>query len=303
LLIIFPSAITEVCNVFKVPSYLRDQSSLLAALVPWSLTAKEVAQNTIPISSNEWIHGNLSAELQKRIESSSETRKHLQTPLFSQGLRIHKFTLDIWDFLTRSPRLYCLWPNPSDGKPSDTGYETSALVAVLNACSAKNVGYKADVRVVFVHVGALPTFHKLPALAMRRCKQQEMRIYSYGTHPTVPSDRWGMREIFPIGAYECLVPLLHLFLSGMHTGGILTFSPRALWEDPLGAYRLVRLADQHPFWMSYIHPYVLAALVKRDYATVDPIPLVERSVYQCSIARCLLTLFVAANFFTRSSSS
>ena len=40
LLLVFPSAIAEVCNLFKVPAHLKDQSSVLAALLPWSLTVK-----------------------------------------------------------------------------------------------------------------------------------------------------------------------------------------------------------------------------------------------------------------------
>ncbi|KAI0702474.1 hypothetical protein BC835DRAFT_1320860 [Cytidiella melzeri] len=261
LLVIFPPAITEICTLFRVPDYLSAQSTLLAALVPWSLTADEYVNNTsLQPLDNIRMTGQLDPDLQKVLSTNRQTLRLLQRPLFAQGLRIHKFTVEIYDFLTRSPRSYCMWHSPPEGKLDDSKYETSLLVAVLDACGAKNKGYKSDVRVIFVHVGALSTLGKLPALAMRKCKQQDMRIYSFGTHSTVPPNRWGLREIYPIG-------------------GIVTFTPAALLEDPLGIYKLIKMVDQHPLWMCYVHPYVLAALFKQDYANSDPVAVVERGEF------------------------
>lgn len=201
-MIIFPSAITEVCNLFKIPPYLQDQSSVLAALIPWTLTVEAYTANRWRQVRSDPYKGaaTLNPELFEVLRQKGKKRKLLQTPLFSQGLRIHKFDADIYDFLTRASRSYCVWHTPADGALNEPGYETRALISVLDDCNANNVGYKADVRVIFVHIGALPTLRKLQALAMRRCKQIDLRIYSYGTHATVPPDRWGLREIYPVGA-------------------------------------------------------------------------------------------------------
>lgn len=59
-------------------------------------------------------------------------------------------------------------------------------------------------------------------------------------------------------------------------GGILTITAPALMEDPFGVYRLIKLIDQHPLWMCYIHPYVLAALVCRDYPDANLSALIEK---------------------------
>lgn len=141
------------------------------------------------------------------------------------------------------------------------------LVVLLDECRARNVGHKADVRVIFVHVGALETVRRLPAFAMRRARNPEIRIYSYGTCHSVPPERWGLREIYPIGM--CIgIAIVYVTYHG--TGGIVTFTVSAFKDDPFGLYRLVKLIEEHPLWMCYIHPYVLAALFKRDHPVADP---------------------------------
>ena len=71
------------------------------------------------------------------------------------------------------------------------------------------------------------------------------------------------------------------------TGGIVTVTAAALMEDPFGVYRIMKLVEQHPFWMCYIHPYVLAALIKRDYPNSDPSTLVQ-SYVPVYLLRCRL---------------
>lgn len=215
LLVLFPSAISEVCDLFKVPAYLAHQSAVLVALLPWSLTVKQLEENNWHSGPNITCAplpytGQIEPGLLEIIQGTKKECKLHQKPLFSQGLRLHKFTREICEFLSRSPRNYCVWHSPADGPVTNPGYETRALTAVLDEYDAKNVGYKSDVRVIFVHVGALPTLRKLQALAMRRRKQPDLRIYLYGTHTTVPPGRWGLREIYPIGkssAFQLVVQL------------------------------------------------------------------------------------------------
>ena len=116
--------------------------------------------------------------------------------------------MPLYKFLTITSRTYCLWYAGADGKAGEiAGMETTALRTILTTLKAKDMGYKSDVRIIFVHVGALKTFFKLPVLAERRVKQPEIRFYTYGTHESVAPERWGIREIFPIGACARLHPL------------------------------------------------------------------------------------------------
>lgn len=175
-------------------------AQLLAALVPWKLTVEQYQQH-------EWqgSHHTLKPE-DGRIDPqfaaiAGELAPMLTAkPQLATGLRLHHFSAADHDFFTRGQRNYCLWHAPADGSAKEPGFETRALVAVLGAWHAQDVGHKKDARVVFVHVGALRSLPKMEAIAMRRCKRPEVRFYSYGTHASVPPERWGVREIYPIGA-------------------------------------------------------------------------------------------------------
>ena len=198
LLIIFPGVHKDLSSYLKVPPEVRD-GKLIAMLVPWAITADDYVNGRWFKSRHELFMdgGQLDPEMAKRIEGHPA----LGSSSFALGLRIHGFNARVWDFLSRSPRDYCLWFENADGTSSHPGFETKALIATLDACKARNVGYKQDVRVIFVHVGALRSFYKLHALAMRRSKLSSLRFYLYGTHPTVPPTRWGIREVYPTG--EC----------------------------------------------------------------------------------------------------
>lgn len=197
-LLIFPSAISEICSTLKVSSQLR-ASPLLAALVPWKLTTEQYREN-------EWqkTQEDLSPKYGRVETISAEKGSALSRTLtaksyYGRGLRIHHFSTADYDFFKRSARAYCLWNAPSDGTAKAPGFETKTLVSMLDTWKATNAGYKADVRVIFIHIGALSSLHKLEALAMRRCKRPDMRFYTYGTHHSIHPERWGIREIYPLG--------------------------------------------------------------------------------------------------------
>ncbi|KIP11426.1 hypothetical protein PHLGIDRAFT_474501 [Phlebiopsis gigantea 11061_1 CR5-6] len=256
LLLVFTPSSTEVCSTLKLPSRFRT-SPIIAALVPWKLNVKQYREN-------EWQRaqdglkssdGRIEAKL---AESIGKLPKAVTAkPQYARGLRIHQFTPAEYDFFKRAPRRYCIWNMPSDGTMKEPGFETKALVAVLNAWKAEEVGYKVDVRVVFVHVGALRSLQKLEALAMRRAKRPEMRFYTYGTHHSVHPERWGIKEIFPLG-------------------GVVTFTAKAILEDPFEVYRLIEQISQHPLWMCYVHPCAVAAVAKTSYPATDVLSLLNR---------------------------
>lgn len=102
--------------------------------------------------------------------------------------------------MSQPNQAYCVWWDSGDGTKDAPGLETRLLHAIMEECRAKDVGYKADVQAVFVHVGALKTINMLNALPERRAKRAELCFYTYGTHETVPREYWGIHGIFPIGA-------------------------------------------------------------------------------------------------------
>jgi hypothetical protein len=114
-----------------------------------------------------------------------------------------QFPHNLRDYMSQPQRTYCVWWSPGDGTTAAPGLETNLLHSIMKSCRAKNVGHKADVRVVFVHIGAVKTLHKLPALAERRSKRPEIHFYTYGTHVSVPREQWGVRAIYPLGKLPC----------------------------------------------------------------------------------------------------
>lgn len=115
------------------------------------------------------------------------------------------------EFLPKQP--FCVWFAPFDGTQDRHGTvlegkpETKRLLTILDRLKAKNVGYRKDLRVIFVHVGAIQTLHQLDAFRKRRFKCPHLQFITYGSHPTVPISRWGIREIYVLGSYG-IVPLL-----------------------------------------------------------------------------------------------
>ena len=171
--------------------------------MPWELTTKEFRTVTWK-SRSPTLERTLDPAFAAALEAAG--RKVTTQRRFYQALHILGFPKSLYEFLfqTQSPRPYCIWNEPGDTTLTGAvGYETSLLREILAQCTlARDVGYKTDVRIVFVHVGALGTLHVLPALAVRRMRQSELRFMTYGTHPSVPRERWGIREIYVLGEYK-----------------------------------------------------------------------------------------------------
>ena len=102
---------------------------------------------------------------------------------------------------------YCVWADSVEKTPKDSGKtfirplrnDTSCLLRLLDEIGAVNVGYKHDLRAVFVHVGSVSTLRKLPAFMERLVKRPDLRFFTYGWHERIHPRQWGIREIFPIG--------------------------------------------------------------------------------------------------------
>jgi len=130
-------------------------------------------------------------------------------------------------------------------------------MSILKECGAKRVGYKADLRVIFGHVGALKSIDRMPLLA-ERCRQTcGIRFYTFGTHETKHPEYWGVREIYLLG-------------------GVVTFTPSALYEDPWGVVNRMQVINSYPLWTCYIHPSVLGMATRLCNPVEDPLAAIDR---------------------------
>ena len=180
--------------LLKVPTTMIS-SGLQIALVPWELTGKEF--RTVNWKPRLATKSSLDPGFASSVAQAG--RQIVSQRRFYQAIHVLGFPKSVYDFMSQPNRSFCIWQNQSDRQPLDSGYETRLLQSILSTSGAKDLGHKADVRVVFVHVGSLPTFYLLPSLAERRVKQSDLRFMTYGTHPGVPHERWGVREIYPLG--------------------------------------------------------------------------------------------------------
>lgn len=165
---------------FTVPNSLQRNGALVAALFPLTMTPAEC--------SHADIHNGLASFKPPSFINKS-----------SLAIAALEFPDDLRLYMSQPNRTYCVWWTPGDGSQAISGPETQLLHDIMRSCKAKDVGHKADVRVVFVHVGALTTLHRLPALAERRSKRPEIHFYTYGYHASVPREQWGVRAIYPLG--------------------------------------------------------------------------------------------------------
>ncbi|KAL6304196.1 hypothetical protein BKA93DRAFT_784313 [Sparassis latifolia] len=251
LLLVFPSASSEICALLRVPSEIANGAALVAALIPWVLTASEY-------EAASWRKPRSKLHTQSLgNEPYGICRKILNDPILERSLRMLNFSKPLREFMSQPNRPYCIWCSPAEGDPSLPALETASLRTILNKCKAVDVGTKKDVRAIFVHVGALASLRKLPALALRRQKRPDLRFLTYGTHETVPPERWGIREIYPLG-------------------GVVTFTPCAIIEDLLGVLELIKKLNEHPLWDCYVLPSVVAMVAKLTCQGQSPLSLFDR---------------------------
>lgn len=196
LLLIFPP-FEDLCQRLRVPEDMRQGTGLLVALIPLKMKSSKYQE----LQSRKNSPPSLQLEDEDVVLLPDRILKG--DPSYARALRILQFPKWLHDFVPK--RAFCVWFAPVDGTQKSygteikAGTETRALLTILNRNKAENAGYRKDVRIVFVHVGALKTLHKLTAFAERRVKRPELQFITYGSHPTVPINRWGIREIYLVG--------------------------------------------------------------------------------------------------------
>ena len=160
-----------------MPIDLQQSGGLVAALIPW----------TKPLTKYY-----LSRSLHSFVPPDSKR-------ITSQAIRCLEFPRDLRNYMKMPNHPYCIWWSPGDGTIAAPGTETVLLNNIMRACRATMVESNHEkLRVVFVHVGALESLHKASAISKRR-QQPEIHFYTYGSHPSIPSNQWGVRAIYPLG--------------------------------------------------------------------------------------------------------
>jgi hypothetical protein len=61
-------------------------------------------------------------------------------------------------------------------------------------------------------------------------------------------------------------------------GGVATFTPSALFEDPVGACQLITQISDHPLWTCYLLPSVVGMLAKLTCRERDPLAVFDQCV-------------------------
>jgi hypothetical protein len=199
LLFIFSSSLDALCKFLRVPERLRQDSQnthVLVALLPWLVSSAKYSKGTT--------HKPVDETIQQLSTPSGQSRDSRRRIMREAAMAIDLLSIprELLDFMQLPNRKYCIWSFPADGAALNPGFETRQLKYVLDKTTAASVSLDAEARVIFIHVGALKTFYELSAVVTKRRDAPEVRFFTYGTHESVPSSRWGMREIFPLGEYS-----------------------------------------------------------------------------------------------------
>ncbi|KAJ7188675.1 hypothetical protein C8R46DRAFT_1184034 [Mycena filopes] len=171
------------------------------------------------------------------------------------ALRIIQLPAYVREFAFKYPSTVWCRLAGSDDEDGREDQETQLLRRILKRKKAGIVPCEdpsADVHTVFMHVGALRNIHNLPHLMERRLRP-DVRFCLYGTHETVHPSRWGFKEIYLLG-------------------GVVTFTPEALVDDPWGVLRTLREIDAHPLWTCYLLPQVVGMAHKLSQSREDDSP-------------------------------
>ncbi|KAI0322269.1 hypothetical protein OF83DRAFT_854405 [Amylostereum chailletii] len=199
ILLIFPSSVEEMCRQFRVQGIQRS-GPFVAVLIPWAVTGEKARKNRTTRSSIDRGLSQLPSPSPPSVTFSDRHHSVRFAPAYHRALRFLDLPKSVHDYISGPDHPCDIWHIPSDGTPNVEGFETKALRSILRKCRAVVVDSKPTIpRVVFVHVGSVRTLHRLPSLVDRRRDYASIRFYTYGTHPSVPPERWGHREIFPLG--------------------------------------------------------------------------------------------------------
>lgn len=191
---------------FPIPPNFVQPGSLIAAILPWFLTPQQM-KNTMGSS---WT--DLPSPLPPLLEEKRWDLSLRANPKFHHALRALSFPKELYEFISQREKLpYIIWAevNPISKK---MGMEVRLLDEALKQTKAQRVPESAQCRIVFVHLDALKTLHRLPSLSQRRSQQHEVSFYMFGIQEGTSRRTWTVEEIYPCGS-SFKQPSLALFSS------------------------------------------------------------------------------------------
>lgn len=250
-----------ICNRLHVPSSVYYPKTgmltfLIAALLPWKLTIPP--QSFRPPSCFD-----LDVRQDLFLDKSRWERSLRLRPAYQHALRILQFPVGLHKFMSEPNHSFDVWWDGGDGTKKQAGVETYMLFSVMEQCRSKRVVFEprgniktsdprltsdhrnpAEPRVMFIHVGAVKTIRNLPGL-LEFSSRALTQFWTYGTHRSVASEHWGVREVYPCG-------------------GIVTFTPEAILSDYIDVLPKIQKICGHPMWACYIIPSVLGMIAKDE---------------------------------------
>ena len=198
----YPTRSRETSELLRVPPTIAEDAPLQVALLPWELPTTDFRTvNWKPRypAKRMFLDDGFSKAITADGRGAAISRRG-----FYEAVHILQFPYDVYEYIRgkEGPNdcPHCIWFPDSDSWYLGSGYETELLRKILAEARSHDVGYQAEVCVIFGHIGSLSTLQNLTALAERCMERPEIRFIMYGTHPTVPRNRWGVRDIFPVGA-------------------------------------------------------------------------------------------------------
>ncbi len=155
------------------------------------------------------------------------------------------------------------WREPTNWTLDDP--ESTRLSNMLIQCGAKRKDWlDIGAEIVFLHAN---TWNSPESLLMSnivvRAGQSHSQFFRFGTvSAPLPGEKPHIRAVFPTGKFlPCLDQTSYPVLTLCHfVGGILTFTPRAIFENCQKLFQLIDDAGNNPFWQVYIHAETIGLL-------------------------------------------
>ncbi|KAF8666735.1 hypothetical protein RHS04_09505 [Rhizoctonia solani] len=125
----------------------------------------------------------------------------------------------------------------------DHDYEVRLMRHQLRQCGAHVIeggDPKDTAGAIFIHRRYMDNIAGLAGLSLRKCKYR-IRFYVYGSGGNWKTADWELKEIWK-------------------WGGMVTFTPAALIEDPWTVKKVVEALEGKPFWETYIEPKTIGIL-------------------------------------------
>jgi hypothetical protein len=195
-------AFSHLINGFRIPLDFAKSGDLIAIILPWTLSPGQL-ENRVGTQK-----GYPPAPLRPTLEEKQWSQLLRTNSSYHRGLRILGFPKDLQEYISQRESLtYCIWAEVPTGS-KQINMEAKLLEEVLKPLKARKVPGGSNCRIVFVHLGALKTLNRFPALAMKRAQHHQMSFYTFGTQGGTSTRFWCIEEIYPCGSWLSLISTL-----------------------------------------------------------------------------------------------